>query len=113
LSIKKNLEFTAMAKTSSTEAIEALAAEIGENIYIDVAKWHLYLSNAHLHTVLAEQLYPMVTAKAIVEDDVVQVLQKILVKLGGGKREVPLADLLPMQCQVNLIDLLEEFQRKL
>ena len=102
-----------MAQTSSTEAIEALAAEIGENIYIDVAKWHLYLSNAHLHTVLAEQLYPMVTAKAIVEDDVVQVLQKIPVKLGGGKREVPLADLLPMQCQVNLIDLLEEFQRKL
>ncbi|PSB30862.1 DUF3181 family protein [Stenomitos frigidus] len=102
-----------MAQTSSTEAIEALAAEIGENIYIDVAKWHLYLSNAHLHTVLAEQLYPMVTAKAIVEEDVVQVLQKIPVKLGGGKREVPLADLLPMQCQVNLIDLLEEFQRKL
>jgi hypothetical protein len=110
---QKNLEFTAMAPTSSTEAIEALAAEIGENIYIDVAKWHLYLSNAHLHTVLAEQLYPMVTAKAIVEDDVIQVLQKIPVKLGGGKREVPLADLLPMQCQVNLIDLLEEFQRKL
>ena len=98
-----------MAQTSSTEAIEALAAEIGENIYIDVAKWHLYLSNAHLHTVLAEQLYPMVTAKAIVEDDVIQVLQKIPVKLGGGKREVPLADLLPMQCQVNLIDLLKSF----
>ncbi|MBW4583170.1 MAG: DUF3181 family protein [Tildeniella nuda ZEHNDER 1965/U140] len=101
-----------MAQTSSTEAIEALAAEIGENIYIDVAKWHLYLSNAHLHTVLAEQLYPMITAKAIVEDDVIQILQNIPVKLGGGKREVPLSDLLPMQCQVNLIDLLEEFQRK-
>lgn len=101
-----------MAQTSSTEAIEALAAEIGENIYIDVAKWHLYLSNAHLHTVLAEQLYPMITAKAIVEDDVIQVLHNIPVKLGGGKREVPLSDLLPMQCQVNLIDLLEEFQRK-
>lgn len=101
-----------MAQISSTEAIEALAAEIGENIYIDVAKWHLYLSNAHLHTVLAEQLYPMITAKAIVEDDVIQVLQNIPVKLGGGKREVPLSDLLPMQCQVNLIDLLEEFQRK-
>ncbi|MBC7972486.1 MAG: DUF3181 family protein [Verrucomicrobia bacterium] len=99
--------------TSSTETIEALAAEIGETIYIDVAKWHLYLSNAHLHTVLAEQLYPMITAKAIVEEDVIKVLQNIPVKLGGGKREVPLADLLPMQCQVNLIDLLEEFQRKL
>ncbi len=102
-----------MAQTSSTETIEALAAEIGETIYIDVAKWHLYLSNAHLHTVLAEQLYPMITAKAIVEEDVIKVLQNIPVKLGGGKREVPLADLLPMQCQVNLIDLLEEFQRKL
>jgi hypothetical protein len=102
-----------MAQTSSTETIEALAAEIGEAIYIDVAKWHLYLSNAHLHTVLAEQLYPMLTAKAIVEEDVIKVLQSIPVKLGGGKREVPLADLLPMQCQVNLIDLLEEFQRKL
>lgn len=99
--------------TSSTETIEALAAEIGETIYIDVAKWHLYLSNAHLHTVLAEQLYPMITAKAIVEEDVIKVLQDIPVKLGGGKREVPLSDLLPMQCQVNLIDLLEEFQRKL
>ncbi|MBW4470831.1 MAG: DUF3181 family protein [Stenomitos rutilans HA7619-LM2] len=102
-----------MAKTSSTETIEALAAEIGEAIYIDVAKWHLYLSDAHLHTVLAEKLYPMLGSKDIVEDDVVQVLQQIPVKLGGGKREVPLSDLLPMQCQVNLIDLLEEFQRKL
>ena len=102
-----------MAQTSSTETIEALAAEIGEAIYIDVAKWHLYLSNAHLHTVLAERLYPMLTAKTIVEEDVIKVLQDIPVKLGGGKREVPLADLLPMQCQVNLIDLLEEFQQKL
>ena len=98
---------------SKTQAIESLAAEIGENIYIDVAKWHLYLSDAHLNTVLAEQLYPMVEAQSLKEDDVVKTLQNIPVKLGGGKREVPLSDLLPVQCQVNLIDLLEEFQRKL
>ena len=42
-----------------TRNIEKLAAEIGENIYIDVAKWHLYLAEAHLHTQLAEQLYPL------------------------------------------------------
>jgi hypothetical protein len=55
-----------MAKTNTTEAIEALAAEIGENIYIDVAKWHLYLREAHLHTTLAEQLYPLLTSKQCV-----------------------------------------------
>ncbi|MBD2020559.1 DUF3181 family protein [Leptolyngbya sp. FACHB-36] len=99
--------------TSATRAIESLAAEIGENVYIDVAKWHLYLSDAHLHTVLAERLYPMLTSNSLNEGDVLKLLQSIPVKLGGGKREVPLADLLPMQCQVNLMDLLEEFQRKL
>ncbi len=102
-----------MANISSSEAIESLAAEIGENVYIDVAKWHLYLSDAHLHTVLAEKLYPMLTSKSLKEDDVLNVIQNIPVKLGGGKREVPLSDLIPMQCQVNLMDLLEEFQRKL
>ncbi|XHX77278.1 MAG: DUF3181 family protein [Stenomitos frigidus ULC029] len=102
-----------MAKTGSSEAIETLAAEIGEKVYIDVAKWHLYLSDAHLHTVLAEQLYPLLSAKGVAENEVIKILEGISVKLGGGKREVPLADLLPMQCQVNLIDLLEEFQRNL
>jgi Protein of unknown function (DUF3181). len=42
---------------NTTQAIESLAAEIGENVYIDIAKWHLYLSDAHLHTVVAQQLY--------------------------------------------------------
>jgi hypothetical protein len=102
-----------MAKINSTEAIETLAAEIGENIYIDVAKWHLYLREAHLHTTLAEQIYPLLTSNSLQEDRVVQILQNIPVKLGGGKREVPLADLLPMQCQVNLMDLLEEYQRSM
>jgi hypothetical protein len=102
-----------MAKINTTEAIETLAAEIGENIYIDVAKWHLYLREAHLHTTLAEQFYPLLTSNSLEEDRVVQILQNIPVKLGGGKREVPLADLLPMQCQVNLMDLLEEYQRSM
>lgn len=102
-----------MAKTSSSEAIESLAAGIGENVYIDVAKWHLYLSDAHLHTALAEKLYPMLTANAINEAEVMQVLQNTSVQLGGGKREVPLADLVPKQCQTNLMDFLAEFQRNL
>jgi hypothetical protein len=102
-----------MTNTGTSRAIEQLAAEIGENVYIDVAKWHLYLSDAHLHTVLAERLYPILSSNGVTEQKVTQVLESISVKLGGGKREVPLSDLLPMQCQVNLMDLLEEFQRKL
>lgn len=102
-----------MANTSTSQAIESLAAEIGENVYIDVAKWHLYLSDAHLHVALAEQLYPLMANNELTEDKVQGILQATIVKLGGGKREVPLADLIPMQGQMNLMDLLEEFQRKL
>ena len=102
-----------MANISHNQDIESLAAEIGENVYIDVAKWHLYLSDAHLHTVLAEQIYPLLTNNGLTEDKILKILQGIPVKLGGGKREVPLADLLPMQCQVSLMDLLEEFQQNL
>ncbi|MEG4291611.1 DUF3181 family protein [Microcoleus sp. C2C3] len=98
---------------NTTQAIESLAAEIGENVYIDIAKWHLYLNDAHLHTVVAQQLYPMLEDGDLDADRVAQVLQGIPVKLGGGKREVPLADLIPMQCQVQLMDVLEEFQRQM
>jgi hypothetical protein len=98
---------------NSAEAIEKLAASIGENVYIDVAKWHLYLGDAHLHTILAERLYPLLTKGNLQESQVVDVLKGISVKLGGGKLDVPLADLLPMQSQVHLMDTLEEFQRDL
>lgn len=100
-----------MAYKTSNEAIEKLAASIGENVYIDVAKWHLYLRDAHLHTTVAEQLYPMMGKGSLSEDQVMNVLKNIPVKLGGGKVEVSLADLLPMQSQVHLIDTVEEYQR--
>lgn len=94
---------------ANTLEIEALAAEIGENIYIDVAKWHLYLSDAHLHTILAERLYPLIEDDEISKDSVSQVLANIPVALGGGRIEVPLINLLPVACQNNLVDLLQEF----
>lgn len=100
-----------MANSQTTQAIEALAAEIGENIYIGVAKWHLYLSDAHLHTVVAERVYPLLEENSLTEAAVLKILRDIPVQLGGGKLAVPLADLLPMQSQVHLIDLLEEYQR--
>jgi len=100
-----------MAQPNTTELIEAIAAEIGENVYIDVAKWHLYLSDAHLHKIVAEQMYPLLSNNSLDEDRVLQILQSIPVKLGGGKREVLLADLLPNQCQANLMEILEKYRK--
>ncbi|MGK7940382.1 MAG: DUF3181 family protein [Crocosphaera sp.] len=100
-----------MANYNVTQAVEALAAEIGENIYIDVAKWHLYLSDAHLHTTVAEKVYSLLENDELTEDAVMKILRDISVPLGGGRKEVPLMELLPMQCQMNLLDLLEEYQK--
>ncbi|MFQ3618904.1 MAG: DUF3181 family protein [Cyanobacteriota bacterium] len=102
-----------MAYSNSSEAIEALAAELGEEVYIDVAKWHLYLRDAHLNTPLAEQLYPLLEKGVPTEDEVLGILRGIPVKLGGGKHEVSLLDLLPVQSQIQLMDIVEAFQQKL
>ena len=95
----------------NTREIEALAAQIGENVYIDIAKWHLYLNDAHLHTVVAEKVYPYLEDNSLSEDTVTSVLQSIKVKLGGGVTELSLDKLIPMQGKVNLLDLLEEYQK--
>lgn len=101
-----------MTNTASTREIESLAAEIGENIYIDVAKWHLFLAEAHLHIPVAEAVYPLLS-EDLREQDVTAVLQNISVSLGEGKRLLPLADLIPSPIQKRLFDLLEEYQRNL
>lgn len=102
-----------MANISHTQEIEALAAEIGQNIYMDIAKWHLRLDDAHLHKTLAEQFFPMLEENTLDENRVKEVLQSISIKLGGGRRELPLIDLLPRQCEADLMDLLSEFQRQM
>ena len=96
---------------ASTPEIEALAAQIGENIYLEVAKWHLYLNDAHLHTTVAEKVYPLLENDSLSEDGVMAILREIPIDLGDGKKQLPLIDLLPMKCQVNLLDLLEEYQK--
>lgn len=101
-----------MTNYNQTETLEALAATIGENVYIDVAKWRLFLADARLHTVVAEKAYPMLENKSVSEDQVLALLESIPVKLGGGRIELPLKDLISMQSQIKLIEILEEFQDK-
>lgn len=99
-----------MGKSLTSQDIEDLAADIGRDVYIDVAKWHLFLADAHLHTGIAEKLAALIENDDISDDTVQKVLQGISIALGGGKTELPLIDLLPVQAQVALMDILEEYQ---
>jgi hypothetical protein len=94
---------------STTERIEQLAAAIAEDVYIDIAKWHLYLNDAHLHRPLAEKFYPMLIS-VITSADVNKVLNETMIAIGGGKRSLPLSDLIPNSCQNRLLTILEEFE---
>jgi hypothetical protein len=98
---------------NSSEAIERLAATIGEQVYIDISKWHLYLNDAHLHTPLAEKIYPLFVDGNLSEQAVLDILGAMMVKVGGGKREIPLLELIPLQCQMDLMDALERFAKEM
>ncbi len=93
----------------SSQQLEQLAAVIGDEVYIDVAKWHLYLRDAKLHTPVAERLAPLVMGQQIEETAVREILNQIPIALGGGQTELPLLQLVPKPCISSLLDRLEEF----
>jgi hypothetical protein len=95
----------------TSRAIEELAAAIGDRAYIDVAKWHLYLGDAKLHTTLAEALYPLIDDGTFTEASLTSVLANISVTLGGGKKTMALADLIPTGSQADLLNAIEDYQR--
>jgi hypothetical protein len=99
--------------SAPAELLEALAADIGEAVYMDVANWHLYLNDAKLHTRLAEKFYPLMAENDLSAAVVAEVLKTTQVTLGGGRRQVPLQDLIPSQCEGDLLRVLEDFQAKL
>jgi hypothetical protein len=98
---------------ASSEQLERLAAEIGDNVYIDVSKWHLYLKDAKLHTIVAEKALATIAGKTVTGDMVNAVLAQVNISVGGGRKELPLGDLLPVTCQAKLLDILQEFARDL
>jgi hypothetical protein len=97
-----------MANFNSTPSVEALATDIGETIYIDVAKWHLYLAEAHLHTLVAEKVIPLLEARSLSLAAIQQILADIPVALGGGQLTVALGDLVPASSQQALLQLLSD-----
>lgn len=99
-----------MAYSNTSEAIEALAYQIAENVYLDVAKWHLYLGDAKLHVPLAEQLYPLLNENRLSEAAVNEVLQNMRIPTGGGRQQLAIVDLIPKPVQADLMRLLEDYK---
>lgn len=102
-----------MANPISAQTLEALAADIGQAAYIDVAQWHLYLNDAKLHTTIAQQVYPLLMDDKLDKTSLAKVLQAIPVAIAGGKGRIPLLELLPVACQDDLLNALEDFKDQL
>ena len=97
----------------TTEFIEDLAADLGSKVYIDIAKWHLYLNDAHLHVPLAEKLAGLLSGDRLSQASVKEVLGSFTVEIGGGQKQVSLLDLVPSRCHADLMEVLEEYRDKL
>lgn len=99
-----------MAYSNTSEMIEALALAFGDKVYLDVAKWHLYLQDAKLHIPLAEKLYPLIHNNSLNQAAVTTVLSQMTVPIGGGRQQLALLDLIPTTGVANLMQALEDFQ---
>ena len=97
---------------ANNQQIEDLAAEIGDKVYIDVAKWHLYLKEAKLHTTLAEQVFPFLN-NGLNGEKLTEILTGISIDLGGGRLKTPLLNLIPVTAQARLMDVLQDYERNL
>jgi Protein of unknown function (DUF3181) len=97
---------------ANNQQIEDLAAEIGDKVYIDVAKWHLYLKDAKLHTTLAEQLYPLLN-NGLNGNRLTEILTNISIDLGGGRLKTSLLNLIPVTAQARLMDVLQDYEREM
>lgn len=100
-------------KMKNSQTIEKLAAEISKEVYIDIAKWRLYLNDAHLDIPLAEKFYLILTesGKSINQKSINEVLNDTKVKIGGGQKEISLSELIPINIQARLLDLLKDFSQ--
>ncbi len=97
---------------ANNQQIEDLAAEIGDKVYIDVAKWHLYLKDAKLHTILAEQVFPLLN-HGLNGDKLTEILTNISIDLGGGRQKTSLLNLIPVTAQARLMDVLQDYEREM
>jgi Protein of unknown function (DUF3181) len=99
--------------SGSSVEIEKLATAIAEEVYVDVAKWHLYIEDikdARLHLILAEQLFPLVAEGKVTAIALNQILANIPIVIGNGKQSIPLLQFIPASVEAILMDVLTRFE---
>lgn len=93
-------------------SIEQLAAAIAEDIYLDIARWHLYLDDAKVHIELATQLWPLIQQRPIDSTQVQQILAKIPITIGNGKQTLPLVQFIPASAETRLLEIFNDLELK-
>lgn len=96
-------------------AFDGLARPLGDDVYVDVQGWKLYLRDltaaegVKMNVALANALGPMVLKGGYDEREVADLLRQVGVKLGGGKVQLPLADLIPSYPAQDLQDIVRRW----
>ncbi len=92
---------------SLSHDVESLAADLGQAVYLEIARWRLFVADAHLDHALAEALNPLVGTQAS-SAQIDTVLEKITVPLGDGST-LPLARFLSPASRQQILTVLREF----
>jgi hypothetical protein len=90
------------------DGIEALAEQLGDRLYLEIAQWHLYLKDAKLALVVAERFYALMEEGRVNAAAVLEVLQEVKVSLGRG--QIPLLQCLPPGAEGQALEILREFE---
>jgi hypothetical protein len=93
--------------TLAAQALADLTRDIADRIYLQVAGWHLYLGDAGLAAVLAEECAARLDQGAAVCAR--QALEAVQVPIGGGATRLPLARLVPAGLLRDLEELLQPY----
>ena len=86
-------------------------------MYIDVSGWHLFLREVkaakglNLAQALAQQFGQDISSGSNSKGNMDEELKKIPIKLGGGKTQLPLLELLPSGSVQDLEQILTDFEK--
>jgi hypothetical protein len=88
-----------------------LATRIGDDVYIQVNAWRLYLKDMHFADGLAKVFAVKIADNGNKYDDKIvdEVLGVVRVPLGGGKSDSPLGDLCPSSSVNELKNILRDY----
>ena len=96
---------------------KSVCSSTGHDVYIDVSGWHLFLREVkaekglNLAQALAQQFGQDISSQKFDQGSLEEVLKRVPIKLGGGKAQLPLIDLLPSGCIRDLERILEDYKR--